>query len=270
MRSILFNLLFYLNVLVQMIVFMPALLLPRRVGMKIVTNWAKSCVWLLRVVGGVKLEVRGESRRRSGPALVAAKHQSVFETFALIAFFEDPAFILKHELNLIPLFGWWSARMRMIAVRRGKRSAALKEMTRVARDAARSGRQVIIFPEGTRRSPGAPPQYKIGIAHLYESCGVECLPVALNTGLFWPRRSPWRFPGTAVIEFLPPIPPGLERMDFIADLEGRIEAASDRLLLEAAQESPPPPLPSAARERLAELGAQAACDATGRPFVAGP
>ncbi len=257
-RSILFNVLFYVNITVQMIVFLPALLLPRRIGLRCVHIWARSCVWLLRVVGGVKLEVRGDSSRRHGPLLIASKHQSAFETFALIAFLADPAFILKHELNYFPIFGWWSIRMGMIPVRRGKRSAALREMTRVAKETVRDGRQVVIFPEGTRTAPGAVPHYKVGIAHLYETCEVPCVPVALNTGLFWPRRRFVRHPGTAVIEFLEPIEPGLERPDFMAELEARIERASDRLLLEAAEGDAPPPLPAATTARLSELRAQAA------------
>lgn len=257
-RSVLFNALFYLSLIVQMFVFLPSLLLPRRVGLQIVHNWARSCIWLLRVVGGVRLEVRGGDHMRHGPALVAAKHQSLFETFALIAYLADPAFILKHELHMIPVFGWWSIRMGMIPVKRGKRSVALREMTQVAARTVRDDRQVVIFPEGTRTSPGAVPHYKVGIAYLYESCGVPCIPVALNTGLFWPRRHFLRYPGTAVIEFLEPIPPGLPRTDFMAELEARIEAASDRLLVEAAEGRRPPPLPAASTRRLSELRAQAA------------
>lgn len=255
-RSVLFNALFYVSILIQMIVFLPVLVLPRRYGWWVVRNWARSCVWLLRVVAGVKLEVRGRTDLGHGPALVAAKHQSVVETFAILIYLSDPTFILKHELNLIPIFGWWSMRMGMIPVKRGKRSAALRDMTDVATRMSRSGHQVVIFPEGTRTSPGAPPRYKIGIAHLYESCGVPCLPVALNTGVYWPRRRFLRFPGTAVIEFLDPIAPGLSRPDFMAALEERVETASDRLLLEAAEDRRGLPLPETAEARVAELKAQ--------------
>lgn len=254
LRSVLFNTAFYANLIVQMIVFSPALLLPRDVGMRIVHNWAKSNIWLLRVLGGVRVEFRGAAEeRRGGPLLVAAKHQSLLETFALIAHFDDFAFILKHELNLIPIFGWWSTRMGMIPVRRGKRSVALREMTEKARETVMAGRQVLIFPEGTRKAPGAAPQYKVGIGYLYESCGVPCVPVALNTGLFWPRRHFLRYPGTAVIEFLEPIPSGLPRAEFMELLEARIEAASDRLLVEAAESRLPPPLPLTTTRRLSEL-----------------
>ncbi len=166
---------------------------------------------LLRVVCGVKIEVRGREKIPKGPLLVAAKHQSAWETFALLHLFDDPLFIVKRELQWIPIFGWLMIKGRMVPVDRSAGSEALVGMIERARIELADNRQLIIFPEGTRRPAGAEPRYKHGVAHLYASVGVPCLPVALNSGLFWPRRSIRRIPGTVVVEILDPIRPGLDK-----------------------------------------------------------
>lgn len=194
--------------------------------------WVATNSWLLRVLVGTKVEFRGLENIPPGPLLIAAKHQSAWETFALLPLFSDPAFILKQELMRIPVFGWFAAKTRMIPVDRKGGSAALKAMTRRAQADMEEGRQILIFPEGTRRAAGAPPDYKFGVAHLYSSLKVPCLPVALNSGLYWPRRALLRRPGTILVEVLPPIPPGLGRAAFLARLEQDIETASDQLLAE--------------------------------------
>ena len=180
--------------------------------------WCRSSLWLTRRVAGIGVEFRGLERIPPGGLLVASKHQSFLETFALIAVLDDPAFILKRELMWIPFVGWFLAKIGMVPIDRGARSLALVEMNRRARAEAAKGRQILIFPEGTRRPPGAEPAYKYGVAHLYRSLGVPCVPVALNAGLFWPRRSFVRRPGTAVIEFGEPIPPGLDRDAAFAEI----------------------------------------------------
>ncbi len=171
-----------------------------------------------------------------GPLIVAAKHQSTWETFALLRLFDDFTFIVKRELMWIPIFGWCMWKGRMIPVDRGAGSQALNDMTARAREEIRTGRQLIIFPEGTRRAPGAEPRYKFGVAHLYAEVGVPCVPVALNSGLFWPRRAFMRLPGTIVVEFLPPIPPGLDKQAFFARLQSDIETATARLIAEGQAE----------------------------------
>jgi 1-acyl-sn-glycerol-3-phosphate acyltransferase len=130
----------------------------------------------------------------------------------------------------IPLFGQFLVKANMIAIDRSAGARALKQMVRRASEEVRRGRQLVIFPEGTRRPVGAPPHYKAGVALIYSDCGVPCLPVALNSGLFWPRRTFLRFPGTLVVEFLDPLPPGLPRDEFLARIEGGIEEATDRLV----------------------------------------
>jgi 1-acyl-sn-glycerol-3-phosphate acyltransferase len=172
----------------------------------------------------------------------------------------DPTFILKRELTWIPLFGWFLGRGRMVPIDRSRGSRAIPEMNRRAAEAMAEGRQLIIFPEGTRRPPGAAPAYKAGTAHLYSRLEVSCLPVAVNSGLFWPRRSVLRRPGTAVIAFLEPIPPGMLRDAFAALVEQRIETAANALLAEG-------------RAELGEAGAAraepAATDARPLPSPAG-
>ncbi len=232
-RSIVFNVLFYLNLTVLLILALPTLLLPRRAILEMAKLWGRISVWLLRVICGTRVEFRGLERVPQGPLIVAAKHQSAWETFALLSLFDDPTFILKRELTWIPLFGWFAVKARMVPVDRGAGSQALSAMTRRARAEILGGRQLFIFPEGTRRPPGAEPRYKFGVAHLYAEIGVPCVPVALNSGLFWPRRSFLRYPGTIVVEFLDPIPPGLPKTEFFARMQDAMETATARLIAEA-------------------------------------
>jgi 1-acyl-sn-glycerol-3-phosphate acyltransferase len=229
-RSIAFNALFYLNLFVHFIAAIPTLVLPRRAILEVTRFWAGTNLWLLRIVCGIKVEFRGLERIPPGPLLVASKHQSLWETFSLLTVFPDPAYILKRELIYIPFFGWYASKARMIPVDRGRRSQALGAMTARARVELAHKRQIIIFPEGTRRAPGAPPNYKYGVVHLYAETGAPCLPVALNSGLFWPRRSFRRYPGTIVVEMLDPIAPGLDKQAFASRLQETIEAATARLI----------------------------------------
>jgi 1-acyl-sn-glycerol-3-phosphate acyltransferase len=231
-RSVLFNVLFYLNMIVLLCLALPTLVLPRGAILAVVRFWARSNGWLLRIVCGVTFELRGLERIPPGPLLIAAKHQSMWETFALVPLFADPAFILKRELMWLPFFGWYARKAEMIPVDRGARSQALAAIAVRAKIELARNRQIVIFPEGTRRSPGAAPSYKYGVVHLYAETGVACLPVALNSGLFWPRRSLRRYPGTIVAEFLEPIAPGLDKQVFFERLQQTIETATARLIQE--------------------------------------
>src|SRR5262249_33103715 len=147
--------------------------------------WGRTNLWFLRTIAGIDVEFRGLEKITSKPTIVASKHQSAWETFALVTLFDNPVYILKRELQWIPIFGWLTIKGRMIPVNRGARGQALADMTERARLELSRGRQLIIFPEGTRRPAGAEPKYKYGIAHLYAAEGVPVLPVALNSGLFW-------------------------------------------------------------------------------------
>jgi 1-acyl-sn-glycerol-3-phosphate acyltransferase len=236
LRSLIYNVLFYLLLVCWLIAAVPTFLMPRAGIMKIARLWARSSIWLLRVVCNVKVEYRGLEKIPKGPLLVASKHQSMWETFALLQFFDQPLYILKRELTLIPFFGWYLIKAGMVAVDRRAGGRALLKMVRQASEAVRRGRQLIIFPEGTRRPVGAPPQYKPGVSQLYASCRVDCLPVALNSGLFWPRRTFMRYPGTLVVEFLDPVPPGLARDEFLTRISAVIEDATARLVEVARRE----------------------------------
>jgi 1-acyl-sn-glycerol-3-phosphate acyltransferase len=182
------------------------------------------------------VEYRGLEKIPDGPLIVASKHQSMWETFALLQFFDQPLFIFKRELKWIPLFGWYLIKANMIGVDRSAGGRSLLQMARRAGEEVRRGRQLIIFPEGTRTPVGATPNYKTGIAQIYVDCGVNCLPVALNSGLFWPRRTFMRYPGTLVVEFLDPLPPGLSRREFIARVSTVIEEATNHLVETARRE----------------------------------
>jgi 1-acyl-sn-glycerol-3-phosphate acyltransferase len=229
-RSIIFNILFYLNLFAQLIAALPTLLMPRWGILAVGRFWARTNLWLLRTVCGLDADFHGLDKIPPGPLLVAAKHQSMWETFALLLILPDPAYIMKRELMWIPFFGWYAWKAGMIAVDRGRGSQALVDMNASARRELARNRQIIIFPEGTRRSPGAEPRYKYGVAHLYAEMGVPCLPIALNSGLFWPRRSIRRYPGTVRVEVLDLIPPGLGKEAFFERLQRAVEAATARLV----------------------------------------
>lgn len=195
--------------------------------------WARANLALLKAVVGIDLEVRGRENIPKGAAIVAVKHQSALETFSLMPLLPDAAFVLKRELMLIPLFGWFLARLDMIAINRAAGGEALVQMLEQADVAARAGRQIVIYPEGTRRAVGAPPVYKAGASILYDRAKIPCVPVAIDTGVFWPRDTLKRRQGRAVISFLAPIEPGLPREVFERILRERIEAESDALAAEA-------------------------------------
>ena len=231
--SFIFNVLFYVTTALFVVLGSPLLFGPRRWTMAALKLHARVELWLLKAIVGLGLEVRGRDKLPKGPCLVAAKHQSAWETFALIPLFRDPALLMKRELFWIPFHGWFSTKFEMIPVDRDKGPAALRRMLQAAKERIGAGREIILFPEGTRRAPGAPPDYKTGIVLLYNTLGVPCVPVALNSGVFWRRRSWLRKPGTVVVEFLDPIPPGLPRPEFMARLQEAIETASSRLVAEA-------------------------------------
>lgn len=233
LRSVVFNVCFYLNTVVFMMIALPTFFLPYQAIVEVAKAWGRVNLVLLRAIAGVEFELRGRGNIPPGALIVAAKHQSAWETFALLHLFASPTFIMKRELQWIPIFGWLTIKGRMVAVDRGAGSQALVQMAERARVELAQGRQIIIFPEGTRRPVGAEPRYKHGVSYLYAAEGVPCLPVALNSGVFWPRRSILRRPGKVVVEILDPIPPGLDKDVFIKRLRDEIETATARLVAEA-------------------------------------
>jgi 1-acyl-sn-glycerol-3-phosphate acyltransferase len=237
-RSLLFNFLFYGNLILLMIFGLPMILGGRRGVLALARTWAAISLWLLDKVCDLKVEYRGVENIPPGAVLFAVKHQSFLETFALVKHAPDFAIILKRQLTFIPFFGLYLIVSKQIAIDRGRGRQALQQIVAATRPVLLAGRQVFIYPEGTRRPPGAPPKYKHGVTVLYSETGARCLPVAVNTGLFWRRRSFLRRPGVAVIQYLPPIEPGLERGPFARLLESTIEDACERLNSEAIGREP--------------------------------
>lgn len=232
-RSTAFNITFYIVTAAMLVAALPFFfVLPQGFGMWVVRTWAATCVWLYGAMTGVRIEVRGRENLPAGAALVASKHQSFFETFALIPLLKNPTIVMKRIIRWWPIFGQYTVKTGMIHVDREGKTAALRALAERAREEAGKGREIIIFPEGTRRPPGAAPAYQTGIALLYRSLNLPVVPVAVNSGLFWPRRKFLRYPGTLTIEFLPAIPPGLEARAFLERLQAAIEGASARLLVE--------------------------------------
>lgn len=241
LRSLIYAVVFYLLTATMLVGLSWLLLAPRSWAMAGLKLHARLATWLLRVICGTRMEVRGRENLPAGPVLVVAKHQSTWDTFALIPLFPDPAIVLKDELKWIPFYGWFCIKFRHIRVKRDKAAVALKALVADGKQRIAEGRQVVIFPEGTRQAPGAPPDYKPGYVALYDSLNVPCVPLALNSGLFWPRRSWIRHPGTIVVEFLPAVPPGLPRKTAKAAIETAIESATQRLIAEALNAPRPPP-----------------------------
>jgi 1-acyl-sn-glycerol-3-phosphate acyltransferase len=229
LRSFAFAAAFYMTTALFLICGSWLLFAPRRWAMAGLKAHAVTCTWLLEKICGTRMEVRGREKLPAPPYLVVAKHQSAWDTFALIPLFSDPAIVLKDELKWIPLYGWFCVKFEHILVKRDKAASALKAMIRDARTRAAEGREILIFPEGTRTAPGAVPDYKPGFVALYEGLDIPCVPLALNSGSFWPRRSLLRRPGTIVVEFLDPIPPGLPRKEFRERVIAEIEGATARL-----------------------------------------
>lgn len=228
-RSLAFNTLFYLLTALIAVVCLPALV-SQKGALAVAQFWGRMSLRLLRLVGGTQVDFQGLENLPDGPLLIAPKHQSTLETIALTVPFANFAYVLKRELMWIPLFGWYLGRSGMVPIDRSKGARTMAVLNEAAAKAIGEGRRLIVFPEGTRRPVSAPPLYKQGLSHLYVALGVPCVPVALNTGLFWRRRGFLRMPGRAVIEVLAPIPPGLDRLDFLAQVQQRIETGSNALI----------------------------------------
>jgi 1-acyl-sn-glycerol-3-phosphate acyltransferase len=230
LRSLLFNVGWYVGTAVIAIVGAPILLMPRRYVVAWSLFWIGFCLGWLRLTCRLTHRIGGLENRPAGPVILACKHQSSWETLAFSRLFPNCAIVLKRELLFIPIVGWAMARVGNIAVERGDGSQALRSLVRQAKAAIAEGRSILIFPEGTRVAMGAERPYQVGTAALYRQLGVPVVPVALNSGLFWGRRKFIKWPGMIEVEVLPPIPPGLDRKIFMATLRERIEEATARLV----------------------------------------
>lgn len=232
-RSLIFNVAFFGGGVVMAICLLPFMLLSRTAMQWGLKTWSASIMWCLKVIVGLTWEVRGLENLPNRPCLFACKHQSAWETGIFFHVIADPSYILKKELLKIPFFGWYVARGGAIAIDRKAGASALKMMITSTQDRLARGQNVVIFPEGTRAAPGRPGVYHPGIAALYKGANAPVVPVALNSGVFWQRRSFLKRPGCITIEFLPAIEPGLDRRAFMTELKSSIENATNRLTEEA-------------------------------------
>jgi 1-acyl-sn-glycerol-3-phosphate acyltransferase len=226
LRSALFMAWFLLVTTILSLIFLPVLVLPRGATVWLARLWSRATFWGLKIFCGIGWEIRGLPPK--GGVLVASKHMSMWDTMALYLALESPAIVLKRELLRIPFYGWFLWKATAIAIDRAAGASALRKMSHAAQSVLGEGRPILIFPEGTRRKPGAVPDYKPGVAGLYVLLDVACVPAALNSGVYWTGFL--KKPGTIVLEFLEPIAPGMKRPAFMALLEERIEAATGRLL----------------------------------------
>lgn len=225
-RSFLFLLWFLAVTTVLSLIFLPVLVLPRGAAIRLARAWSRATFFGLKWIAGLDWEIRGTPPE--GPVLVAAKHMSMWDTLALYLALNRPAIVLKQSLLYIPFYGWFLWKATAIAIDRSAGASALRKMSAAAQKVLGQGRPILIFPEGTRKKPHAAPDYKPGVAGLYALLKVPCVPVALNSGVYWTGFI--KKPGTIVLEFLEPIAPGLKREAFMALLESRIETATSKLL----------------------------------------
>jgi 1-acyl-sn-glycerol-3-phosphate acyltransferase len=243
------------TVILAIIVGTVGIVLRRRTefGWRLGSYWGRSNLWLLKFVVGIRTRVLGRENMPQGPCIIASKHQSDWDIFAILPLTTRPAFIAKKELMRIPFFGWAAASIDTIEIDRALGAEAIPAMIESARAALSRGCQIIIFPEGTRKAPFAAPDYRQGIARLYDALGVPVVPIALNSGIRWGRNSLVLWPGTSTASVLPAIPPGLGREAFRDKLVATIEPETERLMLEGLAEGPPRPIPPAWQARLDEL-----------------
>jgi 1-acyl-sn-glycerol-3-phosphate acyltransferase len=231
-RALAFNFVFFTWTAILGAIGLPFLLAPRAVTMRFGRFWASSVLGLLRIVVGLDHEVRGLERIPPGGCIVAMKHQSAWDTLILTVVLRDPAPVIKRELLQLPFYGWYAARAGSIAIDRKAGAGALRRMLAQARPVAAAGRPIVIFPEGTRVAPGERRPYQSGVAALYQALALPLVPAAVNSGLYWGRRSFLKRKGRIILEFLEPIPPGRTRPRVMAELERRIETATAALVRE--------------------------------------
>jgi len=232
LRSLVFIVLMYAMMPLLAVLFLPWALVSRNGAFAAAHLYCAWVIWSARLLCGLRAEVRGTPP--TGEVMVAAKHQSFLDILIIFHAVPRAKFVMKRELMYSPILGQYAWRMGCIPVNRGKRGAAIARMVGDVMRGKHDPGQLIIYPQGTRVAPGVKRPYKVGTAILYEELAQTCVPVATNVGLFWPKRAIYRKPGTAVVEFLPAIAPGLSRDEFLQRLEEDVETASDRLAAEAA------------------------------------
>ena len=229
-RSAIYLVCFYLWTVPISFIYLPLLVLPRRCMPPFARIWSRGVIWLMRVIVGVTWKVEGLENLPPKPFILASKHQSAFETFALPVLIPDPAFVLKRELTWLPFFGWYLSKTGVIAIDRSAGTKALKSMVKGAEQARDEGRAIVIFPEGTRTAVGSAAEYHSGVAMLYGALDLPVVPMALNSGMCWGKRAFTKHAGQITFRILPPIAPGKHRKQFMAELENCIETATNELV----------------------------------------
>ncbi|MEW7009219.1 lysophospholipid acyltransferase family protein [Lentilitoribacter sp. EG35] len=259
-RSALFNIAFYINTIGRLIIMLPWLYFgSKETVLAQAKAWGQSSIRLQEIIAGTKVEIEGlENLPKDRGFIVAAQHQSFWDTFAFFQYIDSPVFIFKQELLRIPLFGRCLTKLKMISVDRGAKGKAMASvMVGAKREIGQNGRQLFIFPEGTRSPVGAPLDYKFGAARIYSGIDVPLVPIALVSGLYWPRHSFLRQPGHFKARILPPIEPGLSIRDALEKLTNVTQEASDELLLDAVENNPNLPLPPLVVQRLEDIKSSA-------------
>jgi len=229
-RSLAFNVVGFTWTAFMMVVSLPVLAMPRPWILAPGRVWVRGLMWLLRILVGLDYTVRGRDNLPKGPFIVAAKHQSAWDTLVFPLIFADPAYVLKRELTWVPPFGWYLLRQGAVPIDRRGGAAAMRRMLRGAKRIAEQDRPIIIYPEGTRTPPGESRAYHPGVALLYRELDLPVVPIALNSGRFWARHAFRKHPGTITVDVLPPIQPGLDRRAFMARLHETLEPAAHALL----------------------------------------
>lgn len=234
-RSLVFHIAFYGWTVLCSLFFVPLLVFPKSYTLSAVRGWGTGSFWLASHILGLKFKVLGLENISSTPLIFAAKHQSAWETIVFHHLRFNVAIVLKQDLLWIPFFGWYLKKVGMIPLSRSKRKGtqSLKKLLNAAQGAVQEGRQILIFPEGTRAKPGEAGTYHAGVASLYLHLNLPVVPVALNSGIYWPRRGFLRYPGVVTMAFLKPIQPGLPRKKFMEKLQNAIESTTNTLLEEA-------------------------------------
>ncbi len=232
-RSLAFNITFFAWAFIAAILFIPLFAISTRAAQMVGKPWGEGSLFLARIFCGIKYEIRGKENIPSTPVIYASKHQSAWDTIIFLTLFPRVAYVLKKELLRLPFWGWYLWRMKMIAIDRSAGASSLKQLIRDSKTALGEGRSIVIFPEGTRTKPNAAPDYQSGITAMYSSLGAPVVPVALNSGVYWGKNAFFKKSGTIIIEFLPVIPAGLAKKEFIERLQNEIETASNRLIMEA-------------------------------------
>jgi len=232
-RSLIFNIAFAFWTIVPAILFLWVLVLPDKQIITVVRGWQRVATWLSKVIVGINYRIIGKENIPEGACIIAAKHQSAWETCLLHVLFFDPAIVLKKELTLLPIWGWYAKGLKLIPIDRKGGAKSLAIMKKAATDAVEAGRKIVIFPQGTRVKPGVKKPYKVGVVAMYQDLDLPVVPMALNSGLFWPKGQFIKKAGTITLEFMPAIPAGLSRSEMLRRLQHDIETASDRLVQEA-------------------------------------